>query len=155
MHRNPLWIALLSLVAVSAWIYTGYAAYHLWQFWSLDATAQAEQISWKIISLDEDRWVTVAEYSFQAKGMRYQGQSQFNEAYLNEWAAQEAVNRYLEHPPAVWYELEHPATSTLQKHFPLKELTYAALLWILAIYFCWLGIYASHFPGNKTSHRRL
>lgn len=139
MHRNPIWITFLSLIFVATIVYTAIAGYDLWQFLRLNRQTQAKSIQWSVLSLDDDRFVPFARYQYEIGGTGYQGETRWQEGYLNEWAAREAIGRLKNDPPSVWYAGSNPTISSLQKLFPVKESIYTALLWSLVLYFIALG----------------
>lgn len=141
MHRNPLWIFLLSLIILGGLGYTTYTLVKVWQYLRLDQHVDAQNIQWSVLSLNEEAFVPLANYSFVVRNQSYQGQTRWQEVYLNSWTAQEAIMRLKKSPPPVWFDSSSPEISSLQKLFPLKESLYSLLLWILSLYFLGLGYY--------------
>jgi len=141
MHHNHLWISFLSAAALAVIIYTSFTAYDLWQYVRLDKQAQTQHIQWSVEALSDDRFIPIARYQFLAQGKDFQGETRWQESFLNEWTAKEAVGRLTQSPPLVWYDGSDPVFSTLQKIFPLKESFYTVILWAIALYFICLGYY--------------
>lgn len=141
MYRNRFWISFLSLLLLGILIYTGMTSYAIWQYFRLDQTVQAEEIQWSVISFSTDRFAPFAKYRFLVNGKEYQGETQWQKEYLNEWTAKEAVLRLKQSPPPVFYNHSNPALSTLENFFPLKKTLYMLFLWILTLYFIGLGSY--------------
>lgn len=143
MQRNPFWILFITLILMGTVGYTTYALIKVWHYIRLDSHTETQNISWSMISSNEDAFVLFAHYSFIKDGKIYHGQTRWQEAYLNQWAAKEAIARLKQSPPAVWFNSSSAEISSLQKLFPLKESIYAGLLWSLGIYFLGLGYYVN------------
>lgn len=143
MQRNPIWILFISVIILLVVGYTGYAFVEIWKYIRLDRRVEAQEIHWSVISLSDDAFIPFAQYSFKANDKNYRGQAEWQETYLNEWAAHEAVGRLEQSPPQVWFDSKDPDISALQKNFPFKISFYALLLWILGIYFVGLGYYVN------------
>jgi hypothetical protein len=133
----------IALILLGVLGYTTYTLMKVWQYMRLDQQTKAQNIEWTITSLSEEAYIPVAHYSFNANGQSYQGQTRWQESYLNPWTAQEAITRLEQSPPLVWFDSSSPEISALQKFFPLKESIYSSLLWLLAIYFIALGYYVN------------
>lgn len=143
MRHNPFWIIFISLIILSVLGYTTYMVVEVWQYMRLNRQTAAQNIEWSIIASSEDAFIPLARYSFIVDGKIYEGQTQWQETYLNRWTAQEAIGRLTQSPPPVWFDSSSPKISSLQKIFPFKASFYALLLWILGIYFLGLGYYVN------------
>ena len=149
MHRNPLWLVFISIVILAGMGYTAYAVVKVWQYVRLDTKTISQEIQWTIVSLKEDAFIPLAHYFFNVDGKNYKGQTRWQEIYLNEWTAREAVSRLKQSPPPVWFDSSSPEISSLQKIFPIKECIYTALLWMLGSYFFFLGYYVTHLTHRE------
>jgi hypothetical protein len=148
MHRNPFWILFLSLLVLGIGGFSVRTGCHLWHYLRLDKQIPAQNIQWSVVSLSDEEFVPFARYYFNVKGISYQGQTLWQETYLNAWTAQETIARLSASPPLVWFYAPNPEISSLQKHFPLKESLYTLLLWFLGLYFLGLGYYVKlRFPN--------
>jgi hypothetical protein len=143
MYRNPFWMLFLSLVLIGILGYTGCTLVKVWRYVRLDRQTAVHEIQWSVLALSDEAFVPLASYSFLVQGKNYQGETRWNETYLNQWTAQEAITRLQQSPPQVWYDSSDPEISSLQKHFPIKQSLYAALLWLLGLYFIGLGYYVN------------
>lgn len=143
MQRNPFWIFFISVILLGTLGYTTYTLIKVWQYQRLDQQTQAQNIQWSIIPESDEAFIPFAHYSFVIDGKNYEGQTRWQEAYLNQWAAQEAIARLQQTPPRVWFDASTPEISSLQKNFPFKASFYTALLWVLGIYFLGLGYYVN------------
>lgn len=143
MHRNPYWMLFMILFLLGILGYSTYAFYEVWQYMRLDKQVKAQSIQWSIITASDEAYIPNASYSFKMGGKDYKNYTRLNETYLNEWAAQEAIDRLKQAPPLVWFDSSSPDISTLQKNFPLKASLYAILLWMLGLYFAGLGYYVN------------
>ena len=144
-HRNPFWLLFLGLMIIIILCFTIRNGIHMWQYLRLDKQIPAKNIQWSVVSLSDEEFVPFARYHYLVNGKNYQGQTLWQETYLNEWSAQEAIARLISSPPLVLFAASHPQTSSLQINFPLKESLSTILLWILALYFLGLGYYYRRF----------
>lgn len=145
LHRNLYWILFLALVALCAVGYTAYALYYLYQYDRLDRSVNPSSIQWSTFKAAEDAFVPQARYTFTFEGKTYQGETRWQEAYLNPWAAEEAIDRLKQETLPVWLDSSSPSISTLQKEFPLKMCLYAFMLWALFVYLLFLDRYTMGF----------
>lgn len=143
MHYNLFWIFFLAFIAVLIMIYSIFAGIQIYRYLQLNEQISAKEIQWSVISQNSEKYVPFARYQFIVNGTSYQGQTLWQEYYLNEWTAKEAIKR-LSSPSLVWYDSSNPDVSSLQKYFPLKDSIYAILLWLLGFYFLGLGYYVKH-----------
>jgi hypothetical protein len=141
MHSNSYWLIFLGLIFLCIAGYTLLTAIKLWEYFRWDQSTMPQGIQWSVAALSDEAFAPLAHYRYQVKGKMYQGQTQLKETYLNEWAAQEAISRLSHSPLTVWFDSSSPEISSLQKHFPLKEALSSLFLWILGIYFAFLGYY--------------
>ncbi len=147
MHKNPIWLLFLGIMAIGILFYSGRTAYHVWQYARLDKQIEAEKINWSVIPINEEKFIPQAAYKFSVNAKEYEGQSRWNQSYLNAWTAQDAIKKLIQSPPLVWYDASNPEASSLQKIFPLKENLYTLMLWLLGLYFAGLGYYVQKKTG--------
>jgi hypothetical protein len=143
MSRNPFWILFLSLIILGVLGYTTHTLIKVWQYIRLDQQIEAQHIQWSVLPISDESFIPFATYFFNVHGKNYQGQARWQESYLNQWAAQEAIGRLEKNRPLVWFDSSAPEISSLQKLFPIKESLYSLLLWTLGIYFVGLGYHVN------------
>ncbi len=141
MHSNPYWLIFLGLIFLCIASYSLLTAIKLWEYFRLDQTTTPQGIQWSVAALGEEAFAPQAHYSYRVKGNEYQGETLLKETYLNAWAAQEAISRLPHSSRTVWFDSSSPGISSLQKNFPLKGALSTLFLWILGIYFAFLGYY--------------
>lgn len=151
MHSNPYWLIFLGLIFLCIVGYALLTAIKLWEFFRLDQSTRPQGIEWSVDPLGDDAFAPLAHYRYLVKGKVYQGQTRLKETYLNEWAAQEAISRHSHSPLTVWFDSSSPEISSLQKQFPLKAAFSTLFLWILGIYFAFLGYYVKLIQHRQTS----
>lgn len=152
-HQNPYWLSFLALIAICVVSYTFYTGFKLYHYERLDIQVPVQQITWKVEQQGADQFVPHADYQLDFKGQVYVGQSYWNEAYLNEWTAQEMIRHLESWPARVWIDSDQPSYSALQKNFPSKQCISTVILWILMIYFINLGNKSEvHDYSRKNSH---
>lgn len=140
--KNPFWLVFLGLIAVSVFGYTIYTCVNLYEYYRLGERVSVQHIDWKVDQLGADHFVPHATYQFDLNGKSYEGNSLWNEAYLNEWTAQEMIHHLSAWPAKVWVDPYFPSYSALQKNFPYKQCISSFILWLLLVYFVGLGKYA-------------
>jgi hypothetical protein len=123
-------------------VYTVWTFFNAYQYMQLTHRTLVKQIDWSVQEIKKDTFVVQADYTFSVKGSLYKGQTVLDPSYLNDWAAQEAIQKQLAHQSwKVWVDPHHLNNSTLQKKFPTKQCISIVILWILWIYFINLGFY--------------
>lgn len=152
MHKNSIFLGLLALFAIAAVSYSLVALYKYYNYSNLTKQAVASSVNWSVkvdkkmwpfnVFLD-DSYKIEANYAFKVEGKSFQGYTLFKENYLNSWAAEREIEKNQKKQWTVWYEKNNENHSTLQKNFPLKECVSAGVLWVLLLYFLWLGFYVA------------
>ncbi len=147
MHNNFLWQAFLVVVLLVTLAYSGIALYHYYAYSHL--TAQTDDISamhWQIQEKSDTAFVVKADYTFTIQQQAFEGSTAWTkEPYLNRYAAEQAIKLMTGEHWQVWYDQHNPHRSSLQKQFPIKECLSALFLWVLLLYFVWLGYYVAKF----------
>lgn len=145
MHRNPYWLILLAVVgsivlycSVDAWV--KFHRYH-----TLNGTIKPIELTWSVQTYGEEEYGIEAHYRYYVASQEYRGQEEFLPRPRNPWAAQDLVKFYKTEAWLVYFSNHNPQDSTLQKSFPLKESISALILWILFVYFLWLGYYVANY----------
>ena len=147
MYANKAWLLLVAIVGASALFFGGKAAYKLYFYYTETASTQTLSTAWTLEEASRTRFLPTARYTYAVDGLSYSGETQFSsQVYRNKWAAEEDLATYPEKSWTVWYNPNHPARSTLQKSFPVKESFSTALLLAIFGYLIWLGLYV-----NRTS----
>lgn len=147
MHKNPLWLIFLAGISLVTLWFCGVAFYRVYQYSRLNGVTDATNITWSILKLDEDNYFPYAHYSYLIREKEYVGEEALKEKeYKNEWAVKESLPEITSKQWQVWYDPYSPAFSSLQRHFPLKEVVSAILLLGIVLYFFGLGYYVA---GHK------
>lgn len=139
MQRNFFEILFISLFILGILAYTIRTGIKAWEAHRLNTQIYAESVEWSVIAKNEEAYTPFAQYSYLVKGKHYTGKTEWQKTYLNQWTAEEAIQRLKQKPLTVWFDSDAPSISSLQKSFPLKESLYTLILWILGIYFLILG----------------
>lgn len=144
MHKNAVWLFFVATIFTITLFYTGKTSVKLYQYLQLSSEIEASATAWSIKQEAEDKFVPMAKYNFKVGKKFYEGETLFyNEATTNPWAAEESLKPLAAKQYHVWFQQKNPSNSSLQKSFPLKECIYAGILWIISIYFFWLGVYVA------------
>ena len=76
MHKNPFWMAFLSLMGIITVTYSGITVYALWNYLRLDQETMPQKVEWSIHSIDDDKFFPFAQYQFEVQEKTYQGETQ-------------------------------------------------------------------------------
>lgn len=144
MYSNLYWRLFLGLMIIVIIGYTGYASVKVWHYIRLDQQTAPQTMEWSVTTLNDDAFVPHATYQFRTKGKIYEGQDLWPITYLNEWAAQEAIEKIKQTPQTIWFDSDSPTYSALQRSFPFKASIYTIILWLLGLYFLGLGYYVKY-----------
>jgi len=142
MHKNYIWLALIATIVCIALYFSGVTLYKIYRYTTLTATTSTHEVEWSVKKLAEDRYALKAKYSYDINDKTQRGESLLTRIiYRNGWAAKQALKEKENQKVVVWYSPQKISYSTLQKSFPIKESVYCGILWVLFIYFIWLGFY--------------
>lgn len=151
MHKNPVWLTLLTVLALIVLIFSGITVHRVLNYYYLDASVPAERVDWSImelkkhsvfelVGLGEELFALKGDYAFTVADKPFLGSSTLDDPlFRNLYAAQQELAAVRTKPAKVWYNSSNPAYSSLQKKFPLKECLSASILFGLLLYFIWLG----------------
>ena len=144
MHKNMVWIGFLALTAgFVGWI-TLKTLFLIYTYASLDSETKPEQTKWSVQELKEDRYFIKGSYSYKVDDEVLEGETVFkDDSFRNRYSAEESIKVYQNKDWQVYYFSLKPTISSLQKKFPLKESISSGVLWIILMYFVFLGIYAA------------
>ena len=146
MHKNLWWQAFLIAVFLIVLWYSGTALYRTYNYSRLTAKTTPTSIKWDVLELSDDEFVMEGNYTFEVKGKTFEGNTPLkNSIYKNRWAVEEDLPKMDKVKWGVWYNPSNPDYSSLQKKFPVKECLSAVFMWVLFLYFLWLGFYVSKF----------
>jgi hypothetical protein len=146
MHRNPIWLIFLAVIAAVAIGYSSFTLYKLYGYYTLTRETSPLSIQWTVKVLSDDEYAVNGAYAFLVEGKTIQGETLFkDETFMNPWAAEASVQKFSGKSWKVWYQPSNLHHSTLQKKFPLKECSSAGVLLALLLYFIWLGFYVTRY----------
>jgi hypothetical protein len=152
MHSNRYWLILLTCLAAAVCWKSGEALYRLFSYYRLTAHTQGRVTGWSVVPLSEEFYLLQAHYRFRVGEKEFEGDNRFqDDPYLNAWSAEKDIKKKELTEVQVWYSSRNPLISTLQKKFPLKECLSASALWILFLYFIWLGYYVGDHTKKSDS----
>lgn len=146
-HNNRFWQIFLVLIGCIVLWYTSIAAYKIYQYYRLNAHAEASSVAWSVKNETDDSHFLVARYRFSpSQNASFEGSTVFTSPiFWNSWAAEQAIKDYSVKSWTVWFAQNDPAFSTLQKYFPVKEALSAIAVWGILLYFLWLDWYVAKF----------
>lgn len=140
MHKNPVWLGFLAIFSCVLIWYTADAAWKFWVNTSLTKTVPAETAVFSVKEDSSDKFYMNGQYTFSINGQHYEGATTLSHPmFRNQLAAQEKVAEFEAKGWTVWFNPQNPTYSSLQKKFPFKECLYAGVLWVLFIYFFFIG----------------
>ena len=144
MHKNGIWLALLTLVTfITLWFSWG-AVRELLAYRKYSGATEATITDWSVVQLNEEAFGVRVAYTYRVDHHLYHGESLLTATKMrNPWAAEEAITQYEKQHWTAWYNPDNLGDATLTRVFPTKSLISALLLWLLTLYFFWLGGYVS------------
>lgn len=146
MHKNHIWLAFLSAIALIVLFFSVSTAYEMYQHLSMTANTPALQTHWSVVQKASDRYVLHVSYTYQVKARVYEGSMDIpGTNFKNAAAAETMMPTFSAKERIVWFAPHHSERSTIQKSFPLKSSIYMAIIWGVLLYFIWLGFYAGKF----------
>ncbi len=149
MHKNQIWLAFLATITLIVLWFSVITGYKIYTFYALTGQTPATQTEWNIVKQPNERFLLHATFSYQVKDRDYNGETTLKHLpFRNRWAAEQTLPEYTQKKWVVWFAPKNPEFSTIRKSFPLKELTYAGVMWTLLIYFIWLGYYVGKNRNN-------
>lgn len=129
-------------IAICALCYTTYTLWETWNYLRLDHITKLENVTWEIVSTDEETHQLKAHYTFPFKGTNFTGTYLFKKPlFINRLGAEHAIDDFDRQYHQGWFSSGDPRTSSLEKKFPTKELFSTTILWGIFIYFVALGTY--------------
>lgn len=144
MHKNPIWLTFLVIIALIVAWYVGVAFYRMYDFYTLQATAPATITQWSAKEIATDEFAPYAKYSFVVHEKHFEGETALKyPIFRNSWAVEQSIPQLESKKWTAWYSPSNPNHSSIQKKFPTKECVSAALLFGLLLYFVWLGFYVA------------
>lgn len=145
MHQNRIWLAFLVTFSLVALWHTAILAFKTYRYSSLTAPASPTNTEWSVAKLGTERYSLHVKYAFSFNNQSYQNEETLSRSlFRNSFAANKALQKKGE--SVIWFSPQNPHLSTMDKFFPVKEAFYAGIMWLLLLYFFWLGSYV---------HRRL
>lgn len=144
MHKNPIWLGLLSAVLLAAVWFVGKASWQYYRYTSLSEKTRPRQVVLSVKEKSKNYFYPKARYSFEVKGKKYQGvQGLPNLKYFRKKFLEKDLPKITEEEDwFVWYSPKNPGWSSLERAFPYKDIFYAFIMIGLVCYFFWLGKFA-------------
>lgn len=144
MSSQYLGKAIVSTIALFALWFTAVAVYKYYGYSSLNSRTMANEVSWSVKEINDEKYFLEAHYRYRIEGKEYTGSSVVSDfPYRNSYAAEQAIKENDAKRWTVWYDKNDNGYSALQKNYPAKDVVYAAIMWGLALYFTWLCNYVA------------
>ncbi len=142
MHQNRIWLAFLAIISLVLLWHTAIFAFKFTRYSTLTSTALSTHTEWSIAKLGTDRYALHVKYSYDFNGKSFQNEETLGRPlFRNTFAAGKSMPGAS--PRLIWFSPDNPDYSTSDKSFPLKEAVYAGVMWLLLLYFIWLGIHVN------------
>ncbi len=149
MHRNPVWIGFLTIIAIiTAWFITQ-AVDDLIDYQALSKQTPVDQVAWEVKKLSESHYVPRATYNFYVEGDSFNSSTTLDlRSFRNEYGVREDIKKLREREWNVWYDPDNPSHSALDKWFPLSSALSGGFMLAIFLYFIWLGRYVTRRAGE-------
>ncbi len=134
---KKVWIVLLSITSLISMVFFVKTASQLSEYFSLNGVSKAVSMDWKILEKTPSSFALLVSYQFEPleKGM-IQGKVELAKPhFLNQPSAEIAVKELSKKSWDVFYSLQDPSISSLQKIFPFKDCIQTLLTLGVFVYF--------------------
>ncbi len=149
MHKNWLWLCLLCLVFGFTFYMTTRAVQEYWKYYTYSQNVEAPIGSMRVYPHDGKYFL---ELSLLVDRELLCTKQLTSKPFQNEWAA----NNYKKHLEGVgswtvWAKKGASKTCDIQlnRTFPWKRVVYTLVVWIILIYFIWLGFYVTKLTSRE------
>ncbi len=134
---RKVWIVLLTVTSLVSIVFSVKTAIQLQEYFSLDAVAKAASMEWEIVEKNASAFALHVSYQFTPLGKgAISGRVELAKPYfLNLPSAERAVKEFSREPWDVFYCMENPSISSLQKNFPFKDCIQTLLTLGIFVYF--------------------
>lgn len=139
MHKNRLWLGLLTFILLCFIWFLGGSVIDHYRYNRLNSHTYAKEVHWSMLSKKSDLFFVQARYRYQVDQQEYEGVGTLSSTYRNSWGVEKSIQERREQPLLIWYDSKNPSFSSLQKQFPYKSWLYTAILGGIFIYFIWIG----------------
>ena len=151
MHQNKLWIGFLLFLTLALLWFTYGSITKISDYYSYDEEITASNAVWQVVELTSDQYLLKGEFRFTFDNKNYQKEIYIKKIlYNNPWIAEQMQKQRASKPTKLWISKKNPYHFTVEKEFPFKEVISTVILWILWLYFIWIGFYvASQYEAVK------
>lgn len=116
-----------------------YVLLPLWNYYRLDTPIPVSVNQWEIKKLGGSDYAVVALFSYEVKGEKYEGRTQFQKPYYpNYYAAEDQIKRFSKRAWKGWVNSKNPHIAALEKPFPYLKIFYAFVILGVLLYFVYL-----------------
>jgi hypothetical protein len=144
MHRNPLFLAFLVLLALGTAWYVGVTGIKLMTYYTYSEEVGVSLDNVWVENPKASSYYLQATYNFTANDQEYTGGDKLGlRIFRNKWSAEKAMNSLPQGKWLAWHKKGNPSDSLLNRIFPLKRCVSSLVLIALLGYFVWLGYYVA------------
>ena len=137
MHKNPVWLAFLTVISLVVLWYGSSALYKVYSFSRLSAETRPTSTEWNVKELADDQYIIKANYTFEVESKVYHGETLFKDKiFMNKWAAEQAGLSYGKKKWKVWFQPNAYSHSTLQKKVPIQRMLLCWGFTLITILLC-------------------
>lgn len=136
-----LWNILLIVISIFTLWKVGPTALDLWRYYQLEIEVPADKVDLEV-QQKGGRYRLIGHYRFSYGGRQIKGQTVLGgPKHLNLQSAERNKQSLNGMDWRVWVDPKHPSCSSLEKHFPYKNIFYSICLLGITLYFVYLRIH--------------
>ncbi|NGX35054.1 MAG: hypothetical protein K1060chlam1_01422 [Candidatus Anoxychlamydiales bacterium] len=141
-------ISWLIILVVSSVILLGISfktAFLISKYFTLDSKIKAEVEKIEIIESKKDKFEVTAFYYFKIGNKNFYNVRKFQDKFINKITAIDFKEKISKKDFFTWYNKKNPNISAVEKKFPIKNLVYSIMTFIIFVYFIILKYYVFGF----------
>ncbi|HEU64310.1 MAG: hypothetical protein KR126chlam4_00324 [Candidatus Anoxychlamydiales bacterium] len=145
MNYKIRWLIVLLVAAVVLLGISFKTAFQINKFFTLDSKIRANVEKVDIIEGKKDKFDVIAFYNFKIGDKNFYNVKKFTTKFINEITALDFKEKILKKDFFIWYNKKNPKISAAEKSFPIKNLVYSIITFIVFGYFVVLKYYVFSF----------
>ncbi|NGX48471.1 MAG: hypothetical protein K940chlam5_00056 [Candidatus Anoxychlamydiales bacterium] len=145
MNYKIRWLITLSVAALILLGISFKTAYQINKFFTLDSKIRARVEKVDVIEGKKEKFEVLAFYNFKIGDKNFYNVKKFDAKFINEITALDFKEKILKKDFFIWYNKKNPKISAIEKSFPIKNLVYSIITFVVFGYFVALKYYVFSF----------
>ena len=141
-NNKAVFIAILLAILTCAALYTIKSGNKVYNYYSLTIKVPVQKINFSIKKISANKYILCADYNYLFnKNLFHVSEDLFSTLSFSLIGAEKNQNEMEKEQHGAWINHKKPATGTLFKKFPTKDLIHTGIIWAILLYFCGLAYY--------------